>query len=236
MNLKVIGMEPGSAVSLALDLYDKKADNEKVHLLISSKLIDMVDVANLPKDFASGRLVDINAGELLSLGVVGTYYNLLDQAKNKTYQVVVGVDDASKTLTENVLSDGAIWDNQNKGKMPFQQVLVQGFYPERKITEESVIDAINNKISKRTQYPNNCGLIVSVYGEKGQINFQKILESCDLDKFQVVFAVTYQLPGLKTAMVARLDKSLAPDVFIQNAKNFKLDRFTSKSDWQIRKG
>ena len=64
MNLKVIGMQPGSAVSLVLDLYDNKPIAEKIKLLINSRLMDVVDIDNLPNDFASGRLVDINAGEL----------------------------------------------------------------------------------------------------------------------------------------------------------------------------
>lgn len=236
MNLKVIGIEPGSAVSLTLELYDKKSAKEKIRLLISNRLMDIIDIDNLPKDFSSGRLIDVSAGELLSLGVVGAYYNLLDYSKGKTYQVVVGVDDATKALIENVLSDGAIWDNQNRVKMPFQQVLAQGIDPPIKLSENSVIEAINSKIQKRNTYPENCGLIVSVYGNEGQINFQRIIDSCDLDKFQVVFAVTYQLPELTTAIVTRLDKSFTENIFKQNVKRFHLNRFTNKDSWQIRQG
>ena len=83
MNLKVIGMEPGSAVSLVLDLYDNKLSEEKIKLLISKSIIDIVDIKNLPRDFASGKLVDIRTGELLSLGVIGAYYNLLDKNKGR---------------------------------------------------------------------------------------------------------------------------------------------------------
>ena len=61
MNLKVIGIEPGSAVSLTLELYDKKSAKEKIRLLISNRLMDIIDIDNLPKDFSSGRLIDVSA-------------------------------------------------------------------------------------------------------------------------------------------------------------------------------
>ncbi len=236
MNLKIIALEPGSAVSHILELYDKKPIKEKMRLLLNSRLMDIVPMNNLPKFFASGRLIDINAGEMLSLGVIGVYYNLLDSHKSKSYQVVVGIDDSAKTSIENVLSDGAIWDNQQKQKMPFQQVMVQGYFPPKEVNEDFVIEAINDKIRRRNDYPNHCGLLVSIYGDKGAINFKKIIDICDLDKFDIVFAVVYRLPELTKAIVARLDKSLTWEVFMQNTKNFSLDRFPRTGKWAIRAG
>ena len=150
---------------------------------------------------------------------------------------MVGTDDASKKLIENVLSDGAVWDNQSKGKMPFQQVLVQGYAPTKKIiSEDDIINVINVKIQRRNELPEHCGLIISVYGNKGQINFQKIIDSCNLSIFEVVFCVTYKLPELGTAVVTRLEKGLSQKIFLQNAKRFSLDRFSNKGEWLIRQG
>jgi hypothetical protein len=76
--------------------------------------------------------------------------------------VVVGVEDGVKSNVENYLSDGGIWDNQTKEKMLYQQVAVQGYFPKSVINNEHVARIIQEKINKRSRYPENCGLIVNI--------------------------------------------------------------------------
>jgi len=235
VRIKLVAMQPGSAVGYITQLYDQLSNIGKVKLLINNRTIGNIPTKDLPKDFSSGRLIDVNAGELLGLGIAGCYYNLQSKLAN-TYQVGVGLDDSSKNSIELILSDGTIWENETMQKMAYQQTMVQAINPERKVTAEDLIKAIKDKTIRRNDYPINCGLIINVYSKSGQIDFQKVLELSDLTSFHANLVITYELPNLATATVIRLEKGLSQQEIILNSKRFSLDRIRDSSVWEIRQG
>lgn len=232
-NLKVLGIYPISALNHILKLYDEAPADEKVKLLVNQRGINIVPSNAVPKRFSSKQMVDISAGEMLSLGVVAHYFNLVSVGSARTYQAVVGVEDSLKTQVENFISDGAIWDDVSAERMPFQQTLIQGYLPRKRvISSQDVIKAINAKIRDRSNYPKHCGLIVSVYGELGVINFKEIIESCKLAAYDVVYVVAYEMPEIGYVTVTLLEESMPPDVFIANQKRMNLAR-TEGGPWLV---
>jgi len=235
VRLKITAMLPGSVVGYVTKLYDHLGDGDKVKLLSNNKVFGNIPTEALPREFSSGKLIDLNAGELLGLGIIGGYYNLQSQ-QGKTYQVGVGLEDSTKNSIELVLSDGIIWENETQQKMAFQQTMVQGLRPERTIDADNVIAAFNSKVARRSDYPDNCGLIVNIYSIKGQIDFQIVMNSVDLNAYQANLVITYDIPDLANARVINLQNGLTMQEVIINSKQFKLDRSNSDDPWKLQKG
>lgn len=230
MKMRVIGISSGSAINHVLGLSENMNDKQMVNLLLHNKMTEMPPVNEIPKDFSSGKLVDITVGELLGLGVTGAWYDCLGQDDENTYQVVVAVNDTSKNNIEYVLSDGAIWHDQAQAQMVFQQVAVQGYYPTTKhVTDEDIINAIQSKTNRRQDYPDNCGLIINVYSPSGMFNFDSIMENADVDKFNTVLCIIYGLPARKEAFVKYLSKTERQTLPVR----IMLDRFPKGTHWQI---
>lgn len=229
MNMRVIGISSGSAINHVLELSDSMNDKQLVDLLLHNRTTEMSPVNEIPQDFSSGKLVDITIGELLGLGVTGAWYDYLGQDNGDTYQVVVAVDDNSKKNIEYVLSDGAIWHDQAQAKMVFQQVTIQGYYPQKDITDTDIISAIQSKTNRRQDYPNNCGLIINVYSTTGKFDFANIMENSDIDKFNTVLCIVYGLPVQKEAFVKYLSKTERNTLPV----TIMLDRFPKGTHWQI---
>lgn len=227
--MRVIGISAGSAINHVLGLSENMNDKQLVDLLLHNKTTEMPPVNEIPKDFSSGKLVDIYIGELLGLGVTGAWYDCLGQGNGNTYQVVVAVDDNSKSSIEYVLSDGAIWHDQADSKMVFQQVTVQGYYPQKHITDADIINAIQSKTDRRQDYPDNCGLIINVYSPTGMFDFANIMENSDIDKFNTVLGIVYGLPARKEAFVKYLSKTERNTLPV----TIMLDRFPKGTHWQI---
>jgi hypothetical protein len=229
MKMRVIGITPGDAINHVLRLCEGKDDAQVISLLLNNRTTEMPPVNEIPPDFSSGNLVDIFIGELLGLGVMGAWYNFLGQEKGNTYQVVVAVDDASKNDIEYVLSDGAIWHDQAQSKMVFQQVTVQGYHPVKQITNDDIIKTIQSKTNRRADYPENCGLIVNVYSRAGTVDFDEIIRSCDIEKFDTVVCIVYSLPVYKVASVKFLSKSEPRTRTV----DIMFDRFPQGTHWEI---
>lgn len=229
MHMRVIGICSGSAINHVLGLCENKNDRQLMDLLLHNKTTEMPPTNEIPKDFSSGKLVDIFVGELLGLGVTGAWYDFLGQDNGNTYQVVVAVDDTSKNDIEYVLSDGAIWHDQAQAKMVFQQVTVQGYYPKKHITDRDIINAIQSKANRRQDYPDNCGLIVNVYSPTGMFDFVKIMNNSDIEKFNTVLCIVYGLPAHKQALVKYISK-VEPSTL---PVTIMLDRFPKGTHWQI---
>jgi hypothetical protein len=101
--------------------------------------------------------------------------------------------------------------------MLVQQVMVQGYYPERKITSEDVVEQINKKAKRRKDYPDNCGLIVNLFSQSGDIDFNVIRQKAkdEIKTFTDVFLVLYELPALNLARVTYLSQPTARNLIIQ---------------------
>jgi hypothetical protein len=229
MKLRVVGISAGSAINHVLELCEGKTDKQVVDLLIHNTATEMLPSNTLPKDFASGKMVDITAGELLGLGVAGAWYDCLGQEKGNTYQVVVAVDDTSKKDVEFLLSDGAIWHDQANARMIFQQVAVQGYYPKKHVGDDDIIEAIRLKTSVRQKYQDNCGLIVNIYSRTGQFDFTRIMRESDVDKFDTVLCIVYGLPVIKEAFVKYLSKTEMETLPV----TIMLNRFPKGDGWLV---
>jgi hypothetical protein len=229
MKMRVIGITPGDAINHVLRLCKSLDDKRMVSLLLQNKTTEMPPINKIPTDFSSGKLVDIHIGELLGLGIVGAWYNALGLDSGNTYQVVVAVDDNSKNDIEFVLSDGAIWHDQAQAKMVFQQVTVQGYYPQKHITDMDIINTIQSKTDRRQDYPDNCGLIVNVYSSTGMFDFVNIMENSDVGKFNVVLCIVYGLPAHKKVFVKYLSKTKRNTLPV----TIMLDGFPQGTHWQI---
>lgn len=223
-NLKVIGVYPATAINHVLNVYDCSNEKDKIKVLIQTYDANAIPVNQVPKRFASKQMIDIKAGELLSLGVIGIYYSILGHEHNRTFQVIVGVEDVIKKQIENIISDGAIWENEIKKKMPFQQTLIQGYFPKSEITTERVIASINKKISVRSRYPEHCGLLISFFGTIGKINFEEIVKVCRLGVYDNVFVVAYHMPQLDTVEVLMLEENMDIKKFANARRLMNLPR------------
>lgn len=227
-NLKMIGIHPATAVNHILNMYDDADEEERLKILIQRHGANVIPINELPKRFSSKQMIDIRAGEVLSLGVIGLYYSIFCSFNRRTFQIVVGVEDTLKKQIENLISDGAIWENEKEIKMPFQQTLIQGVMPmPHEIKTEEVVIAIDNKLAQREHNPDNCGLLVSVYGHAGKIDFKKIIDSCDLSKYSSVFVLAYQLPKIETVTVTMLEKDMSASDFVRAQRLITLPRSKS---------
>ncbi len=127
--IKYVGIYPGNAVAQVRYLYNKLPDTHKTKFLLNERSLPETVKGEIIKEFQSRQTTDINAGEMLGIGIVGCYYNVNGELNGRTYQAVVGIEDAAKSFKETHLSDGAIWENETETKMMYQQTLVQGYFP-----------------------------------------------------------------------------------------------------------
>lgn len=211
MIFDVIGLHSTNAIKIALTLFDNKVTTDsKVKLLLNNRPINNLNSVDLPQNFASGKTIDLNTGELLGIGCVAAYYNWMaeEAGTGNTYQAVVGVEDSSKRDIENLLSDGAIWHDQAKAKIIAQQVMTQGYYPEKAIDNVAVIDAIKMKMAKRNNYPENCILVVNAYADKIAIDRKTISDEIKnlAGPFTDIYLIIYNLPLLTMANVSYISQ------------------------------
>lgn len=230
MNFDVIGLHPDNALKIALNIFDNKESiDDKVKLLLNNRPINNLNSVDIPANFASGKTIDLNTGELLGIGCVTSYYNWMSEeaGTGNTYQAVVGIEDPAKRQIENLLSDGAIWHDQAKQKILTQQVMTQGYFPKKPITDADVVDAIKKKMKQRDSYPENCVLIVNAFGDEIAIDRKKINnEIKDLTSaFTDVYLVIYNLPLLTMAHVSYISQPDARGLAI------KLERHAFEDKW-----
>lgn len=231
---KNIGLHPTNALKIALRLFDnKQTTKEKTKLLLNNRSVSNLESVDTPKDFASGKTIDINTGELLGIGSVAAYYNWMSEeaGTGNTYQAVVGIEDAGKNQIESQLSDGAVYHDQTNQKILAQQVMTQGYYPDKWITSHDVIEAVKMKCAERGKYHENCILIVNVFGDKVNVD-RKIIydEISKLPKpFTDTYMVIYGLPSLSVAHVSFLSELDARGLVIQ------LERHEYEDTWRFNK-
>lgn len=230
MNFDAIGLHPDNAIGIVLKLYDEQHDTPaKVSLLLNNRPFEKLPSKATDERFKSGMTIDINAGELMGIGCVATYYNWCGEAQSNTYQAMVGVEDSVKAQSENILSDGAVWHDQSKKKMLYQLVLVQGYYPKQTVNTDHVISQINLKTTDvvRAGYPENCGLIVNVFSEAGEIDLARVTKESNFSKYTEVLVVIYQLPSLQMANVYKVSKQRQPSLTIG------LERHQMDEQWEF---
>lgn len=229
---KNIGLHPTNALKIALKLFDnKQTTEEKVKLLLNNRPVNNLESVDIPKDFASGKTIDINAGELLGIGSVATFYNWMSEeaGTGNTHQAVVGIEDAGKNQIESQLSDGAVYLDQTNQKILAQQVMAQGYYPDKWITSQDVIEAVRKKCDERQNYHENCILIVNVFGDKVNVD-RKVIHD-EISKFPEQFTdtcmVVYGLPSLTMAHVSFISELDARGLAI------KLERHEYEDIWRF---
>ena len=237
MKFEVIGLHPDNALKIALDIFDnKKSIDEKIKVLINNRPIKNLDSIDVPANFASGKTIDLNSGELLGIGCVASYYNWASEQAdtNNTYQAVVGIEDPSKRQIENLLSDGAIWHDQARQKIIAQQVMAQGYYPRKPLTNSDAISAIKKKLEQRANYPDNCILIVNMFGDEISIDRKKIYDGIKHigGAFTDVYLVIYNLPDLTLANVSYISQPNAPGLTIGLVRRERGDKWEFNYDGQ----
>jgi hypothetical protein len=235
MNFDVIGLHPDNALKIALSIFDNKSSKEdKIKALLNNRPIKNLNSIDLPANFTSGKTIDLNLSELLGIGCVASYYNWSSEesATKNTYQAVVGVEDSTKQHIENLLSDGAIWHDQAHAKMLAQQVMVQGYYPEKPIGNDDIVAAIKKKIQQRSSYPDNCMLIVNVFGEQIAISRSKIFDDIKelASSFTDVYIVIYNLPLLTFANVSYVSEPDARGLTIELKRHEYIDEWRFNKD------
>lgn len=234
MNFDVMGLHPNNALKIALSIFDNKGSiDDKVKALLNNRPIKDLNSIDLPANFSSGKTIDLNLSELLGLGCVTTYFNWISQQANTpdTYQAVVGVEDSTKQQIESLLSDGAVWHDQKHIKMLAQQVMTQGFYPEKSISNDDVMAVIKKKIEQRESYPANCMLIVNVFSNQISINELSIYDQVkDLKKsFTDIYLIIYNLPSLAFASINCVSEKRSPSLTIE------LKRYQYIDEWRFNK-
>ncbi len=228
MNLDVIGLHPDSAMNIVVNLYHQKSTTpDKLKLLTSNRSNITLQSKTLDERFKSGQTIDINAGELLGLGLVASYFEYY--GNGNTYQVVTGVEDSAKSQIENIISDGAIWHDQTKKKMPFQTVMFQGYFPtQQPATTEKIIKQINLKTGvERQRYPENCGLIVNVFASEAEFDLNRIAAESNHSEYNDTYIVLHQLPSLEHANIYRLGDPLPPSLTV------RLEKHPVDDEWQF---
>jgi hypothetical protein len=240
MNFDVIGLHPDNTLKVALQIFDNKPTvDEKIKVLLNNRPIKDLNSIDLPPNFKSGKTIDLNTSELLGIGCVASYYNWLsEEADTKnTYQAIVGIEDSAKQQIESLLSDGAVWHDQAGQKMLAQQVMVQGYFPKKSITNDDVIAAIKKKNNQRASYPDNCMLIVNIFGEAGAIDRQAIYAQMQqlTDNFTDVYVVVYNLPLLTYANVSYVSEPLARGLTIELKRHDYEDEWRFNHDGKQRK-
>jgi len=231
---KNIGLHPTNALKIALKLFDNKQTiREKIKLLLNNRSVSNLESVDTPKDFASGKTIDINAGELLGIGSVASYYNWMsgEAESGNTYQAVVGIEDAGKNQIESQLSDGAVYHDQTNQKILAQQVMTQGYYPDKWITSQDVIKAVKKKCAERHKYHENCILIVNVFGDKVNVDRREIYDEISKlpEQFTDTYMVVYGLPSLSMAHVSFISELDARGLAI------KLERHEYEDIWSFNK-
>lgn len=231
---KNIGLHPDNALKIALKLFDnKQTTDEKVKLLLNNRPIKNLESVDTPKDFASGKTIDINTGELLGIGSVATYYNWMSEeaGTDNTYQAVVGIEDVGKSQIESQLSDGAVYHDQTNQKILAQQVMTQGYFPDKWITSKDVIEAVKKKCDERQSYHENCILIVNVFGDKVNVDRKEIYDEISKfsEQFTDTYMVVYGLPSLNMAHVSFISEINARGLAI------KLERHEYEDIWRFNK-
>lgn len=231
---KNIGLHPDNALKIALKLFDnKQTTEEKIKLLLNNRTVSNLESVDIPKDFASGRTIDINAGELLGIGSVASYYNWMSEeaGSENTYQAVVGIEDAGKNQIESQLSDGAVYHDQTNRKILAQQVMTQGYHPDKWITSQDVIEAVKKKCTERHNYHENCILIVNVFGSKVNVDRKIIYDEISKlpEQFTDTYMVVYGLPSLSMAHVSFISEPDARGLAI------KLERHEYVDIWHFNK-
>ncbi len=232
MKHDVIGLHPDNALKIALSVFDTKSSiNDKVKLLINNRPVNNLNSVDIPANFASGKTIDLNTGELLGIGCVASYYNWMSEeaGTSNTYQAVVGIEDPAKRQVENLLSDGAIWHDQAKAKILAQQVMTQGYFPKKPIADADVVSAIKKKMTQRDSYPENCILIVNAFGDEIAIDRKKINDEIKglTNAFTDVYLVIYNLPLLTMAHVSYISQPDARGLAI------KLERHEYEDEWRF---
>jgi len=148
-----------------------------------------------------------------------------------TYQAVVGIEDAGKNQIDNQLSDGGIYHDQANQKILAQQVMAQGYYPDKWITSKDVVEAVRKKCDERDNYHENCILIVNVFGDKVNVDRKEIYD--EISKFPKQFTDTYMvvygLLSLKMAHVSVISEINARGLAI------KLERHEYEDIWRFNK-
>lgn len=227
MRFDGIGLHPDNAMNIVLKLYDEQPTQaEKIKLLTNNQAKVAIKSKAVDERFKSGQIIDVNAGELIGLGLVASYYNYYGERLGNTYQVMVGIEDSVKAQTENVLSDGAIWHDQTKQKMLYQTVMFQGYHPEQPVTTESIIQQINHKTgSVRSRYPENCGLIVNMFAEAADFDLKRISAESNYKEYSQVFLVGYHLPALDYGYVFNLGEQRRPTLTVG------LERHPMDDEW-----
>lgn len=226
MKVTVMTMPSEDAVQLALDRYDLEPNSKQPKKLLNNTPVDLVAVTptDLPKTFSNRNLVEVNLGELLGLGVLGQYYHYFD--KDKLWDVVLGLEDVWKPHTEAVLSDGALKENGQTARMTVQQVMAQDYFNKSGHSlEDILIEKIKDKEARRSDYPEKCVLLASVYSKQGGLDFKRVMDECDMSAFDLYFCIIYQLPSLEQCLVIHLDKNASPEQFIKSRIPFELVRY-----------
>lgn len=234
MNFDMIGLHPDNALKIALRIFDNmESIDYKVKALLNNRPIKSLNSIDLPANFNSGKVIDLNLSELLGIGCVTSYFMWVSQQNNthNTYQAIVGVEDSAKLQIESLLSDGAVWHDQAHVKMLAQQVMVQGFYPLKTITNDDVIAAIKKKIEQRDTYPENCILIINAFGNQIGINMSRINDGIKdtVKSFSDTYLVVYSLPSLSFASVSYINEPSAPGLIID------LKRYANTGEWRFNK-
>lgn len=232
MNFEVIGLHPDNALKVALDIFDEQVnDSDKVKILLNNRSIKNLNSVSLPKNFISGKTIDLNVGELLGIGCVSAFYmwNSKQAGRENTYQAVVGVEDAAKSQIENVLSNGAVYHDQSNKKILAQQVMTQGFYPKKQITNDDVIIAIEKKLEQRDRYPEHCILIVNAFSDNLVVDRKVIGDAINKlpNSYTDVYLVVYNLPILTMAHVSCISEPDARGLAI------KLERHPHDDEWHF---
>lgn len=230
MKFDMIGLHPDNALKIALDIFDNKnLIDDRIKTLLDNRPINNLNSVDLPANFKSGKTIDLNVSELLGIGSVASYYNWSSEeaGTKNTYQAVVGIEDPAKRQIENLLSDGAIWHDQAKQKILAQQVMTQGYFPKKPITDANVVDAIKKKMEQRDNYPENCVLIVNAFGDEIAINRKKISDKIKnlSNAFTDIYLVIYNLPLLTMAHVSYISQPDARGLAI------KLERHEFEDEW-----
>lgn len=235
MNFDVVSLHPDNALKIALSIFDNiHSNDDKIKSLLNNRPIKNLNSIDLPANFISGKTIDLNLSELLGIGCVTTYYNWgSEQAGTEdTYQAVVGIEDSAKQQIESLLSDGAVWHDQAHAKMLAQQVMSQGYHPEKPITNADIVSVIKKKTRQRASYPENCMLIVNVFGDQIVIDRAKIYADIGglVDSFTSVYLVAYNLPSLTLANVCRISEPNVRGLTIQLVRHAYVDEWEFNMD------
>lgn len=234
--IKYVMMYPGNAVAHVRHIYNGLPETHRRSFLLHERSLPESIKGEVIKEFQSRQTIDINASELLGIGVVGTYYNFTSEHSKRTFQSIVGIQDIAKRNKEALLSDGAIWEIEAKTKMIFQQAMVQGYYPKpHNIAVEDIVAEIKKKVDRKNRgdYPTYSGLIVNVFSDAVSVDVSEVTKNSDIESFGSVYLVFYSMPDLSKAIVYYLRKNDSPFVIEQLKMNLNLSTFEEAPSWTM---